>query len=196
MEEEKQAAEAEEEAKNGASQAPSQIDKELEKTRGKRTELEKLRYTKQKLLERETELLKEQGIEEEEDTPVTVGMLKKLEQEKAQKTALQLAGEIEDEKERELTIHHLKNSILSSGNPQEDLKKARAIVNSVKNSQIIEELARKEHGKDHPSGSGSPKFEEDKFVPTAEEQAFMNPPFNMSEADIIKARKLAASKAK
>lgn len=176
--------------------APSQdpIEQELEKVSKKgegRTELEKLQFTKRKLLEREAELLKEQGIaptEPGDDEPVTVGMLKAKEREQAFKTALTLAEEdIQDERERELVKHHLSNTIKPSGNPREDLRVARAIVNSVKNGQIAEELARK-GTPSAPSSSGAPGKHEAVFEPTPSELAMMRPPFNLTKEDVVKAR--------
>ncbi len=78
-----------------------------------------------------------------------------MQQENATKTALQLANDIPNETERELTKYHLGNSIKSTGNPTEDLNLARAIVNAAKNSKIIEEMARKGSPKTHSSASSA-----------------------------------------
>jgi hypothetical protein len=173
---------------------PSPIKEEIKRVIGSKTELEKALYTKQQLEKRIKDL---QGDVAEvatpgevtDDAPMTVAMYKKLEQEKAAKTSLDLAGEIQDEDERTLTKHYLTTRIRPSGNPQEDLRFARAAVNSLKNSQIAEEAARKTAPRTTSSGAGNPaKPPEGIFEPTAEEASMMRPPFNLSEADIKKAR--------
>lgn len=165
---------------------------ELEKVQRKgRSKAEKLLYTKKRV----DEQLKELGIEDdqsepdEDDKPVTVGMLKKLQQQTATKTALQLAEEVTNPTERELLIYHLENTIRSTGNPQQDFELARGLVNAVKNKQIIEESIRKPIARTHASGSGAPaKANKPQDDLTPEEQAFMKPPFNLSREQIIKAR--------
>lgn len=129
-------------------------------------------------------------VVEEDDKPVTVGMLRKLQQEGAARSAIQLAEEIQTESERELVKWHLANTIKSTGNPSEDLKLARAIVNSVKNGKITEEVIRKDKPKSHSSGSGAPAKDnnEVKGELTPQETLFMKPPFNMSKEAILKAR--------
>jgi hypothetical protein len=177
------------------------IKKELEKVENKskgRTELEKAIFTKKQIEKRIAELGGESGTPTvDDDAPVTVGMLKKLEQEKASKTAQTLAEEqIEDEHELELTKYHLTNTIKSSGNAEEDLKIARAIVNTVKNSMIVDEVARKTSPKRTSAGSSAPGKHEEAFEPTSDELAFMNmkgydgKPL-MTKDDILKARKLS-----
>lgn len=172
-----------------------ELDKVKSKTEGK-TELEKLLFTEKKIQERKAELLKEQGTEipttsEDDDKPLTISEYRKLEQEKAQKTALSLADEIQNEVERELTKYHINNSIKPTGNPAEDLRLARAIVNSVKNAQIATEVARKTTASPNGTGSGNPGKHEDVFEPTPEEASMMRPPFNLTKDDIIKARQKA-----
>ena len=164
-----------------------------------RTELEKAQFSLKKNAERLKELggdpnsvLGIEHVEEandEDDQPVTVGMLKKLQQQNASKTAIQQAEEITNETERELVKYHLNNSIKSTGSPTEDLKLARALVNAVKNSQIIEEVARKSAPKTHSNASGAPA--KDTSVEgelTADELAFTKKPFNMSKESILKLR--------
>lgn len=126
--------------------------------------------------------------DDEDDKPVTLGMLKKMQQENAAKTALQQADEIKNETERELVKFHLQNTIKSTGIPAEDLKLARALVNAVKNSQIIEETTRKTAPKTHSNGSGVDAKQEQEIIYTAEELAFMKPPFNSTPAQIMAAR--------
>ena len=165
---------------------------ELERVQRKpRSKAEKLLFTKKRI----DEQLKELGIDEEpqeqDDQPVTVGMLKKMQAETAQKTALDLANEVSNETERELLIYHLENTIRSTGNPQEDFKLAQGLVNAVKNQQIIEESLRKPPVRSHPTGNGAPAKEvkiEEEFTP--EEQAYMKPPFNLSKEKILEIRKV------
>lgn len=173
------------------------LKEELEKVQKKdgRTELEKAAFSLKKNAERLKELGGDPssilGVEkddvEEDDKPVTMGMLKKLQQETASKTAVQLAEAIGNETERELTKYHLENSIKSTGNPQEDFRLAQAIVNSVRNAKIIEESARKPEAKNHSSASGADK----KHIPqeeiTAQEQMFMKQ-FGLTKEEVIKAR--------
>lgn len=128
--------------------------------------------------------------DEEDNQPLTVGMYKKIQQAGATKTAIQLADEIQNETERELIKYHLENSIKSSGNPSEDLKLARSLVNAVKNTQIIEEVKRKPVAKTHSSASGSPAIDNEvKGELTSDEKLFLGKPFNMSKEQILKLRK-------
>ncbi len=165
---------------------------ELERVKRKRTPEEKLLYKKRLIDQQVKELgLEEEDdiIEDDDDKPLTRGDFKKMQAEVAQKTALQLAQEIEAETERELVVYHLENTIRSTGNPQEDLKLAKSLVDSVKNRQTIEEIARKPVVKNHSSGSGAParipKPEEDL---TQEEKLYLSPPWNMKKEDILKIR--------
>lgn len=174
------------------------LKKELDDINNKkegRTQKEKLIYSKNRIEKQLRELEGEEETptdddEDDENRPVTFKDLKEMEAKRAVKTSLQLAEEISDETERELTKHHLENSIKSTGNPQEDLRLARAIVNAAKNAKIAEEIARKGKPKDHSSGSSAPANntgQEEELTP--EELQFTKPPFNMSKADIIKTRK-------
>lgn len=163
-----------------------------------RSEKDKAEFSLKKNAERFKELggdpnevlgIKTEESTDDENTPVTLGMLKKLQRESASKTALQEAEEIQNETERELVKFHLQNTIRSTGVPAEDLKLARALVNSVKNSQIIQETARKTSPKTHSSSSGVDAKHEETIVYTPEELAFMKPPFNATPADVLNARK-------
>lgn len=185
------------EGEEGTEKEPEQdpLKTELEKVQkkeGGRTKREKLIFTKKRLDKQLAELDEEEGIEEPEDdddAPVTVRMLKDMQKKTTVKTALDLADEIDAETERELVKYHIQNTIKSTGNPKEDLKLARAIVNNSKNEKVIEELQRKPGTKNHSGGSGGPaKPAEQEPEYTAEEQAFMRPPFNMSKDQILKAR--------
>ncbi len=127
------------------------------------------------------------GIDED-DTPLTVGMLKKLQQENASKSALEEADEISNETERELVKFHLQNTIKSTGSPKEDLKLARALVNAVKNTQIIEEVNRKTPPKTYSNSSGAPAKQEVEVTYSQAELDMMKPPFSMSPAQVLAAR--------
>lgn len=193
-------ADQEPEDHNDADPEPEQdpIKKELNRVSKKgqdKTELEKAMFARQKIDERITTLKGEHGIEDEpleadENAPMTVGMYAKLQREQATKTALNLASEqIEDEDERNLTLHHLQNTIKPSGNPTEDLRNARALVNSARNSNIAEEVARKLPPKSRGNGGGAPARREEAFEPTKEEASMMKAPFNLTKEEVIAARK-------
>jgi len=127
---------------------------------------------------------------EDDDQPLTVGMYKKIQQAGATKTASQLADDIQNETEKELVKYHLENTIKSSGNPSEDLKLARSLVNAVKNTQIIEETKRKPVAKSHSSASGSPANDNEvKGELTSDEKLFLGKPFSMTKEQILKLRK-------
>jgi len=180
-------------------QDPLKTELEKVQTKTQRTELEKAAFSLKKNAERLKELggdpnavlgtEKETSETDEDDKPVTLGMLKRLQQETAEKTALQLAAEIPNETERELVKYHLQNTIKSTGNAQEDFKLARALVNSVKNSQIAEEVYRKTNPKNHSSSSGVDARQEEKIEFTQAELDMMKAPFNLSREEVIAARK-------
>ena len=164
-------------------EAPSQnpVEVELDKEKGKivRTEPEKAAFTLQKNAERAKELgldpAEVLGIKAKPDggTPMTVEMYEQLRREEGQKTSLQLAEGITDEKERELTKRYLKR-VVPSGDPQEDLRFARLAVNSVKNGQILEEVSRAGVAKTHISGAGAPaKKIEQELELTSDEAMFL-----------------------
>lgn len=182
------------------SQDPIEQEIAREKDKGRQyTEAEKAAFNLKKNAERARELgvdiTEVLGISPEaprtpdKDAVVTVGMLEQMQKETAKKTALQLASEIADPRERELTIMYLENRIVPSGDPQEDLRFARAAVNSVKNGQVAEEIARKSTPAGHASAPGAPAAKTP-VTPelTAQEQQFTRPPFNMTPAQIIAAR--------
>lgn len=185
-----------------AEEAPPQdpVEAELEKEQrkeGKKSEAEKAAFSLKKTAERLKELggdpaailgVAQKEPSMEDDAPVTVGMLKKLEAERAQKTALQMADEIADEKERDLTKSYLATTIVPSGDAAKDLRMARAIVNTVKNGQIAEEAQRKTIATAHATRSGGPANRpEDEFVPTANEANFMRS-FGLTKEQIIETR--------
>jgi preprotein translocase subunit SecD len=169
------------------------LKKELEKVQNKgegRTKKEKLLYTKQRIEEqlREMEGEESNDLDEDDDTPVTKGMLREMQAKSVVKTALDLTEDISDDTEKALVQYHIKNTIRTTGNPAEDLKLARAIVNSVKNSQIAEEVVRKGEARQHSNGSGGAGKSEKVLELSAEELPFMSAPFNMTKEQIIAAR--------
>ncbi len=193
------AAAANPQPKDGEGEPPvDPIKVELAKVKKKgegKSELEKAIFTRQQIDKRIAEL---KGDEPEDapddvddDTPVTVKMLKKIDKDKSVKTALTLAEDIEEEGERELVKHHISNTIKPSGNAAQDLKNARAIVNSVKNEMVIEEINRKQDVKKSSSAAGAPAKSVAKFEPTAEELKFMGKPWNLSKEKILAARNTA-----
>jgi hypothetical protein len=172
---------------------------ELERVQNKdpRKELEKaeksLHFNAKRVAELGGDPTKVLGVsvedsEDEDDKPVTIGMLKKIQRETAERTALQQADDIQNETERELVKHHLQNTIKSTGNPSEDLRNARALVNSLKNSQIIEEVSRRPEVKTHSNATGADAKQEKEVVLTPEEKQMMGAPFNMSVPEILAAR--------
>lgn len=176
---------------------------ELERVQKKegRTELEKATFSLKKNAERLKELggdpsailgiekeIPKTVTEDDDNTPVTVGMLKKIQQNDASKSALQQADEIQNETERELVKYHLGNTIKSTGNPTEDFKLARGLVNSLKNTQILEEAARKTPPKSHSNSSGVDSKQEKEVVYSSDELQMMKAPFNMTKQEILDAR--------
>lgn len=185
---------------DAASADPLKKERERLEKKEPRTEAEKAAYTLKKNAERAKELgLDPASIlgvdqsssasgEDGDDKPVTVGMLRKLEAERSQKTSLQMAEDIDDEDEREVVKHHLEHTIRPSGNPQEDLKSARALANSVRNGQIAEEASRRSQANQHRSG-GAPGKHDGVIELTAEERAFTKAPFNLTPEQIVKTRR-------
>ncbi len=189
-------------AEDAAKNSPDPLKEEAERVKKEKegkTELEKALYTRNQIDKRIKELQGDTEVPEvpedaDDNAPVTVGMLKKLEQDKAAKTALTLAEEqIKDSTELELVKHHLENSVKPSGNAVADLQKARAIVNETKNRMIAEEATRRQDPNRYSKGTGGPgPAPEGVFTPTAEESMYMRPPFNVKKDQIIAARKLVA----
>lgn len=191
LQEKAPASEAEQET---TEQDPLKI--ELEKVQKKegRTHDEKILYKFNELKKE----VKERGLLPEEadpidvsddEAPVTVGMLKKMQADNAVKTSLQLADDISNEIERELVKHHINNTIRSTGNPSEDLRLARAIVNEVRNRQILEENDRKIPAKTHSSGTSAPAKLADPEPEMTKEEITLMQWSGMSKEDVFKARK-------
>lgn len=163
----------------------------VQKREGGRTQKEKLLYTKQRIEQQLRELgVDDEPQHEDDEAPVTLGMLKRMQAETATKTALQLAEDIPGDAERELTKYHIQNTIRSTGIPSEDLKLARAIVNSTRNSQILEQVQMRPAPVTHSTGTSAPAKMEPHDIPlTHEELQFTKPPFNMTKEQILKTRR-------
>lgn len=186
-------------AANAADPSQDLVKAELEKEqrKGDKTEAEKAAYSLKKNADRARELgldpaailgVQSQTPSEDDEAPVTMGMLRKMEADRAQKSALQLADEIPNEHERDLAKHYLSTRIVPSGDAQADLRMAQSLVNGVKNTQIIEEQSRKVVASPG-TGSGAPAHTAaGEFIPTAEEAAYMRPPFSMTKEAILAAR--------
>lgn len=163
---------------------------ELERVKGKKTAAEKARDslyfnaieakklgidpTKDERLKDIFGITKEEEVEDEDKPLTKKELMEILSKNQAAKTAEQLATDIQDEIERELVLHHIQNTIRSTGDPQEDLRNARALANSARNAKIMEEMARKPEAKSHSSASSqSGQPAEPQVVLTAEEQAYL-----------------------
>lgn len=178
--------------------APSQdpVADELARVQKKdqgRSKREKLEYTKARVDSQLAELDAEEGntpaVSGDKSAPMTVAMYENLEKERAQKSALQMADEITDANERDLVKHHIENTIRPSGNPNEDLRVAKALVNAVKNGQLLEETARVSTPSRAPASPGAPaRLPQQQEELTSDELLFMRPPFNMTKDQVIKAR--------
>lgn len=198
---EKEAATAAAKAAAEQAEADSQRKAEQEKEeRKKRTEADKAAYTLKKNAERLKALggdpkavldfdAEDNEGDADENRPVTFGDLKRIELEKAEKTAEKIADEIEDATERDLVKEALQNDIKPSGNPAADVAKAKAIVNAEKTRQIAEEAERARNPRRSSSGSGAPSGSTDHFEPTEDEAPYMKAPFNMTKEQILEVRK-------
>lgn len=126
------------------------------------------------------------------DKPLTLRDLQRIEAGKAHKTAKELADAVADPDERKAIQDALRVSInpaFVASNPQQAFEQARAIANGARNAKIIEEANRRAgRPQNRASGSGAPAKVDDTFEPTAEEQKYMKPPFNMTKEDVLAAR--------
>lgn len=149
------------------------------------TKRERLEFAKNKIEQQIEEL----DAEEDDNRAVTVGDLKRMKREEAKVTALEMAEAIEDELERQEVMDLLENRIVPSGNPEKDIELARTAVNAERTKRALEEQARKGTPAEHAARPGAPGKTEAAFVPTEQELVFMRPPYNLSQEDIIKARR-------
>lgn len=136
----------------------------------------------------------ETGVDDEDSKPVTVGMLRDIQKKDAQKSAIQMADDIADEDTRTTVKSYLADNIKPSGNAESDFRIALAAASATKNKQVIEEINRYTPPKRTASGGSIPANLEEAFTPTAEEQRFMQPPYNLSQAKVLAARKAHADK--
>lgn len=130
---------------------------------------------------------------EDDDKPVTVGMLRNIQKQEAQKTALQFADDIADESTRDTVKQYLANNIVPSGDAEADFRLALAAASANKNKEVLQEINRYGTPKKTSAGGSMPATVEEEFVPTAQEQVFMRPPYNLSKEKILEARKKAAA---
>ncbi len=181
--------------------APSQI-------KPVRTEAETAAFN----LKRQAEKAKELGLDpaeilgvkthietdasDEDDKPVTVGMLRDIQRTTAQKTALEMADSVTDGDTRNNVKQYLSERIKPSGDAESDFRLALAAASAPKNKQVLEELNRYTPPKRTASGGSVVAHVEEEFTPTAEEAVFMRPPYNTSKEKIIAARKAHADKNK
>lgn len=121
------------------------------------------------------------------DQPVTRRELNEMRQREAAQTTLQMAEAIEDEPDKQAVIAALAQ-VVPSGDSAKDFKAAVAIANIDRNSKILEEAARATAPRTAPTRTGAAPKRSEPFEPTAEEQMYMRAPFNLSQADILKAR--------
>lgn len=130
---------------------------------------------------------------EDDDKPVTVGMLRTIQKQEAQKTAMQFAEDIADNATKETVKQYLANNIVPSGDAEADFKLALAAASANKNKEVLQEINRYGAPKRAVSGGSMPATVEEQFVPSAQEQVFMSPPYNLSKEKILEARKKAAA---
>lgn len=175
---------------------PNPLQVELDKVeehKSGRTKREKLEFTLNRVQQQIAELDGESKPTEVDKTkPVTFADLERIESDKENRRAVDLAESITDEVERKLVIHYLENTIRPSGNADTDLANARAIVNAKRNALIAEEIARGTRPANYSAAPGAPMNpQEDVFQPTAEEAMMMRAPFNLTKEDVVAARKRA-----
>ena len=119
-------------------------------------------------------------------------MLTTMRTTQAAKTATELALGIENEIERELVLHHLENTVKSTGNAEEDLRNARALANAARNQQILEEVSRRPEAKNHSSATSvTATSAEPTIVLTKDEETFLATGVITME-EIIQARQAKA----
>lgn len=171
----------------------------------KRTEAEKAAYTLKKNAERARELGLdpaeimgtkthiEPNDDDEDDKPVTVGMLRNIQRKDAQKTALQMADELQDEATRTIVKEYISDRIVASGDADKDFRLALAAASAEKNKQVLAEMSRLVPPKRTAAGGSSPAHVEEEFNPTPEEQYHMKH-FGLSKDKVLAARKASAEK--
>lgn len=176
------------------SEVSDPVEEELEKIETgkneKRSKLERLQYNKERIEKELAEEAARNGVEVDEDKPLTLREFKAMQANAAQETAKSLAeSEIADEKERKLAIHYLETTIRPSGDAATDLRNARLMVNAVKNRQVAEEVARTAQPRAFASSAGAPaKPASKKPDLTPEERQFARQT-GLTEEEVMAARK-------
>jgi len=168
----------------------------VEQHKSGRTKREKLEFTLNRVQQQLAELDGEAGVdttvEVDKTKPVTFADLDRIEHDRENRRAVDMAESIQDEVERKLTIHYLENTIKPSGNADTDLANARAIVNAKRNALIAEEASRGTRPNSYVSAPGAPmRPAQEVFEPTQLEQSLMRAPFNLTKEDVIAARNRA-----
>lgn len=154
----------------------------------KRTKLEKLQYTKQRIDEQiAAEKVASGVVEDEDDKPLTIGEFKRLRAQEGLESAIELADKIEDPNERKLAKHYLENNIRPSGDAKDDLRLALAMVNAVKNGQIAEEAVRTVTPRTTTSTAGAPAKEKPTTVDLSKEDSAIARGFGLTEEEVAKA---------
>lgn len=124
---------------------------------------------------------------DDDNKPLTMGDLKRIEADKAKKTAVEMAGAIEDP-EAAKAVKEALGSVVASGDPVKDFQNAVAIASATKNSQVLEEIRRKGTSATHRNGAGAPARQpEPEFVMTEEERRFVAQGW-LTEVEVKKAR--------
>lgn len=158
----------------------------VEPVKTKLTRRERLEFAKSKI---ESEL-DELDAQEDDTRPLTVGEFKRMTQEGTKKTALQLAdSKIDNEDERAEVKEILESRIIPSDDPEKDLQTARDMVNATKHRLLLEEEARKKNPQSHAHTPGNPGNVPEPFTPTELELVMMRPPYNLSQQEVLEARK-------
>jgi hypothetical protein len=150
---------------------------ELERIKGQtqgKTQKEKFEYK----LQRELAQAKEMGIdiaglagitpkEEEiaEDKPLTRKDIEELLKSSSPKpkSATEMALEIENEAERELHLYYLDNKVRPSGDPEEDFKTAKTMVNAIKLQNQIKLAEIKPTASNHSTASSVQPMKDNNF---------------------------------
>lgn len=171
----------------------------------KRTEKEKAEFSLKKTAERVKELGGDPELvlgtkthietddADEDNKPVTVGMLREIQKKDATKTAVQMADEITDEDTKATVKQYLSENIKPSGNAENDFRIALAAASAPKNKQVLEEINRYGNPKKTAAGGSMGARVEEEFVPTQEEQWHMKS-FGLTKDQVLEARKKTAQK--
>lgn len=125
------------------------------------------------------------------DRPLTLRDINKIEAKKLQLTVQEMVKSIPDAGDQQAVREALR-SVVASGDPAADFKKAVAIANADRNSKVLQEAGRRIAAQPRATSSGAAPIREEAFTPTAEEARYMKAPFFVTKEDIVKARKAGA----